>query len=268
MLEKYTDLAVTYGIKIIIAAIILVVGIYIAKWLKKLVVKVMAKKDMDVAVTGFVSSLAYYALLAFVVITALSQVGVQTASFVAVLGAAGLAIGLALQGSLSNFAAGVLILIFKPFRLGDFVEIAGVQGSVSNIQVFTTELLTPDNKSVIVPNSQAMNGTITNYSSRDTRRIDLEVGIGYSDDIDKAKTVLNSIISDNPKVLPQPECTIAVLALADSSVNFAVRPWVKTSDYWDVFFELNETIKKRFDEENISIPFPQQDINIYHNSES
>jgi small conductance mechanosensitive channel len=211
--------------------------------------------------------MVYYALLIFVVIAALGQIGIQTASFVAIVGAAGLAIGLAMQGSLSNFAAGVLIIIFKPFKIGDFVEMAGTAGVVENIMIFTTEMKTGDNKKIIVPNSSVLGGVITNYSANDTRRVDLVMGIGYNDDIDKAKQVLEEIINADERILKDPAPLIAVSELADSSVNFAVRPWVKSADYWAVYFSLNETVKKRFDQEGISIPYPQQDIHL-HKTES
>lgn len=242
------------------ALVILVVGIWVAKKIRSLLKKVMGKKSVDPAVGSFVSSLAYYALVAFVVIAALAEVGVETASFAVVLGAAGLAIGLALQGSLSNFAAGVLILIFKPFRIGDFVELAGTSGTVRQITIFTTELSTADNKKVIVPNSSAMGGNIVNYSAHDTRRVDLVMGISYEDDIDKAKRVLEDILNADERVLKEPAPTVAVVELADSSVNFVVRPWVNKADYWGVYFDVTETVKKRFDAEGISIPFPQQDV--------
>lgn len=254
---------------VLYALAILILGIWVSRRVRNLLNKVMAKKSVDPAVTSFVSSLIYYGLVAFVVVAALSEVGVATTSFVAILGAAGLAVGLALQGSLSNFASGVLILIFKPFRIGDFVEIAGTSGTVKKIQVFTTELATPDNKQVIVPNSQAMGGTITNYSAHDTRRVDMVFGISYQDDIDKASGILRSIVDDDERILKDPEVKIAVSALADSSVNFVVRPWVKKEDYWNVFFDVTEAVKKRFDAEGVSIPFPQRDVHLYHqNSES
>ncbi len=256
-----------YGVKIIVALLIFVIGKWVAKKLSNVTKTVMVSREIDTALINFTSSLVYYALLIFVVIAALGQVGIQTASFVAIVGAAGLAIGLAMQGSLSNFAAGVLIIIFKPFKIGDFVEMAGTAGVVENIMIFTTEMKTGDNKKIIVPNSSVLGGVITNYSANETRRVDLVMGIGYNDDIDKAKQVLEEIINADERILKDPAPLIAVSELADSSVNFAVRPWVKSADYWAVYFALNETVKKRFDQEGISIPYPQQDIHL-HKTES
>lgn len=262
-LEELTARIIPYGIKFIVAIFIFVVGRWIARKVGSGCQRVMTARQIDPALVNFASNLAYYALLIFVVIAALGQIGIQTASFVAIVGAAGLAIGLAMQGSLSNFAAGVLIIIFRPFRMGDFVEMAGTSGVVESIMIFTTELKTGDNKKVIVPNSEVLGGVITNYSAKDTRRVDLVFGIGYEDDIDKAKRVLNEVINGDERVLPDPAPTIAVLELADSSVNFAVRPWVKTPDYWGVYFDLTENIKKRFDQEGISMPYPQRDVHVH-----
>jgi small conductance mechanosensitive channel len=255
-----------YGVKIVIAVAIFFVGKKVAKWVSQMAQTAMIKKQLDPALQHFVSSLVYYGLLVFVIIAALSQVGIQTASFVAIVGAAGLAIGLALQGSLANFAAGFLILMFRPFKIGDYVEVAGTSGSVEKIQIFTTELQTPDNKKVIIPNGAITAATITNYSANDTRRVDLVFGIGYGDDIDKAKAVLRAVIDADDRILKEPATNIAVLQLADSSVNFAVRPWVKSEDYWGVYFDLTETVKKRFDQEGISIPFPQRDVHLHQAS--
>ena len=252
-----------YGVKIIAALVIFIIGKWAARKLGDVTKKVMASRDVDAALVNFASSLVYYALLVFVVIAALGQIGIQTASFVAIVGAAGLAIGLAMQGSLSNFAAGVLIIIFKPFKIGDFVEMAGTAGVVENIMIFTTEMKTGDNKKIIVPNSSVLGGVITNYSAKDTRRVDLVMGIGYDDDISKAKQVLEEIVNADERILKDPAPLVAVSELADSSVNFAVRPWVKSADYWAVYFALNETVKKRFDEEGISIPYPQQDVHLH-----
>ena len=226
--------------------------------------KLLAKNAVDPAIQHFVGGLVSWVLLMFVVIAALGQLGIQTASFVAIVGAAGLAVGLALQGSLANFAAGVLILIFRPFKVGDFVEVAGVSGVVQRIQIFTTELHSPDNKKIIVPNGGIISGNITNYSANDTRRVDLVFGIGYGDDIDAAKAVLESVVAAEARVLTDPAPTVAVVELADSSVNLVCRPWVNTADYWDVYFNITEAAKKALDAKGISIPFPQRDLHLHN----
>jgi len=222
----------------------------------------MKNNDVDAELIGFFDSLIYWLLFALVCVAALGQLGVQTASFIALIGAAGLAIGLALQGALSNFAAGVLIIILRPLRVNDFVEVAGEAGSIQNIKIFTTELRTGDNKCVIIPNSRVLDSNIINYSSTGRRRVDLVFGIGYNDNLDHARKILQDIIQSDERILKDPEPVIAVSELAESSVNFVVRPWVKTADYWGVYFEITEQVKKRFDAEKISIPFPQQDVNI------
>jgi small conductance mechanosensitive channel len=198
-----------------------------------------------------------------VIIAAIGQVGIQTTSFIAIFGAAGLAVGLALQGSLSNFAAGVLIVLFRPYKVGDFVEAAGIAGVVEQVQILTTILKTGDNKQIIVPNGQIMDSIITNYSANDKRRVDMVVGVSYDDDLDKVRSTIEELVAADERILAEPACTIAVSALADSSVNFVVRPWVNTADYWGVMFDLTEAIKKRFDKEGISFPFPQQDVHLY-----
>jgi len=259
-------LLAVYGLKLIAAIFIFIIGRIAAKLVRKGISSLMEKSKQDPTLISFVSNLAYAALMAFVVIAALAKLGIQTASFIAILGAAGLAVGLALQGSLANFASGVLMIIFKPFKVGDYIEGSGVAGTVSEIDIFTTHMTTPDNKMIIVPNAQMTGGNIVNYSSLGTRRVDLTAGIGYGDDIDKAKDVLQSIVESDERILKDPACTIAVSELADSSVNFVVRPWVNVSDYWDVKFALTEIIKKRFDEEGISIPYPQSDVHLYNHS--
>lgn len=253
----------SFVINAVSAGVIFFVGQYLVKLVSNFLKTTMLKRDMDPALAHFLYSMVRWGALAFVVIAALAQLGIQTASFVAIIGAAGLAVGLALQGSLSNFAAGVLILIFRPFKAGDFVEVAGTSGIVEKIQIFTTELRSPDNKQVIIPNSQVTGGNIINYSAKDTRRVDLVMGISYSDDIDKAKAVIEEVVKADEKVLADPEPVIAVHELADSSVNFVVRPWAKTEDYWAVYWGLTEALKKRFDQEGISIPFPQRDVHLF-----
>lgn len=262
--KQYLDLALqyagTYGVKILIALAIFLIGKRIARGITNLATKTMKKQEVDVELIGFFNSLLYWALFAIVVIAALGQVGIQTASFVAILGAAGLAVGLALQGSLSNFAAGVLIILLRPFRVGEFVEMAGTSGTVNNIRIFTTELRTPDNKAVTIPNARVLESNITNFSSTGTRRVDMVFGIGYGDDIDQARDVLNKVIEADKRILTEPAPTVAVNQLADSSVNFIVRPWVASDDYWGVYNDLTESIKKEFDKQGISIPFPQREV--------
>ena len=261
--ELLSTTGVEFGINLVTALVIFFVGRLVARLLVRGLHKVLQRQQVDKTLETFVCNLAGMVLLVFVVIAAISALGIQTASFIAVLGAAGLAVGLALQGSLSNFAAGVLIVLFRPYKVGDWVEAAGISGSVEEVQILTTVLRTGDNKRVIVPNSQIMDAIITNYSANDTRRVDMVVGVSYSDDLDKVRATIEELIAAEDRILDEPAPTIAVSELADSSVNFVVRPWVATSDYWGVHFDLTEAIKKRFDEEGISIPFPQQDVHIY-----
>jgi len=255
--------ALTYGVNILVALIILVVGTWIARIITKSVVKVMNRQNVDPTLVKFLSGLVKALLYIFVIIAAIDKAGIESTSFIAILGAAGLAVGFALQGSLSNFAAGVMLIIFKPIKVGDFVEAAGVMGSVEEIGVFVTTLTTPDNKVIYVPNSQMGGGIITNFSIKDTRRVDMEFGIGYSDDIDKARSVILEILSNDSRILKDPVPDVFVGTLGDSSVNFKVRSWVNAADYWGVYFDTTENIKKKFDENNISIPFPQTDVHLY-----
>ncbi|MCD4846803.1 MAG: mechanosensitive ion channel [Candidatus Aegiribacteria sp.] len=263
ILAKLQEFGTTYGLKIVAAVLIVIVGRLVALGVRKLLRKIMLKSKVDETLVSFTTSLGYVTLLAFVIIAALGQLGIQTTSFVAIIGAAGLAIGLALQGSLANFAAGVLMIIFKPFKVGDFIEGGGVSGSVEEIGIFTTVMKSPDNKMIIVPNAKMTSNNIVNYTANDCRRVDIVAGVGYGDDLDKVRGVLEDILSADDRILKDPAPTIGVLELADSSVNFAVRPWVKTENYWDVFFATQESIKKRFDAEGISIPFPQQDVHLF-----
>ena len=260
--ERVTALATDWGGKILGALAILIVGRIIAKLLSKSIRKLVGDKT-DETLGGFVGSLVYMGLMAVVVMASLDVLGVETTSLAAVLGAAAFAIGFALQDSLGNFASGVMILFFRPFQVDDYIEGGGIAGSVLSISVFNTILKTPDNKRIIVPNGSITSGNIVNYSAHDTRRVDLVFGIGYDDDIKQAKELLETIVREHPKVLDDPEPTIAVSELADSSVNFVVRPWVKTEDYWDVHFDLTETVKLRFDAAGISIPFPQTDVHVH-----
>ena len=261
----------TTGVDFVINVIVAILIFYIGKWVVNLIVegmlKAMRKGDMDKTLRRFVANLARMLLMLFVIIAAINQLGIQTASLIALVGAAGLAVGLALQGSLANFASGVLIVLFRPYKVGDFIEGGGISGSVEEVQILTTVLKTGDNKRVIIPNSQIMGSTITNYSANDTRRVDLVVGVSYDDDLDQVRSELEKLVAADERILDEPAVTIGVSELADSSVNFVLRPWVKTSDYWGVYFGLTEAIKKRFDEVGISFPFPQQDVHL-HNASS
>ncbi|MDN3699109.1 MULTISPECIES: small-conductance mechanosensitive channel MscS [Vibrio] len=261
-LSNNSELLIQYGVNIFSALAILFIGNMIVKAVAGSVAKVLQKKNMDKAVVEFIHALVRYTLFVIVLIAALGRIGVQTASVVAVIGAAGLAIGLALQGSLSNFAAGVLIVAFRPFKSGDYVEIGGVAGAVESIQIFQTILTTPDNKMVVVPNGAVIGSPITNYSRHDTRRIDHVIGVSYSADLQKTKEVITKILESDERILKEPGIQVGVLALADSSVNFVVRPWVKTSDYWNVYFDSLQAIKEGLDKEGIEIPFPQMDVHM------
>jgi small conductance mechanosensitive channel len=267
IVQRIWELVTIYGLKVIAAIAIFVVGRWIAKGFRKLVRNVMGRRKIDPTIVGFVGNLTYVLLLTFVVVAALGQLGIQTTSFIAILGAAGLAIGLALQGSLANFAAGFLMIIFRPFKVGDLIEGAGTTGTVEEIQIFTTLLKTPDNKKVIVPNSKMTADNIVNYTAKGTRRVDMIVGIGYESDIDKAREIMEEIAAGDERVLKDPATTIAVVELADNSVNFVFRPWANASDYWNVWFDLTEKVKKRFDEAGISIPYPQRDIHVYEHKD-
>lgn len=252
----------TYGLQILAALAIFIIGRIVANLITRALRSTMEKRKVEPSLIGFAASLTHAALLVFVVLAALGKLGVQTTSFVAVVGAAGLAIGLALQGSLSNFAAGVLILIFKPYKVSDYVVAGGAEGIITEIGIFTTTLITLDNRTQILPNAIATGGVIENYSKQGTRRLDLVAGVSYSDDIIKVKKVLQDILDNEPRILKDPTPTVGLMEMGDSSINFAFRPWVKVEDYWDLFFELQERIKVRFDEENITIPFPQRDVHL------
>jgi small conductance mechanosensitive channel len=248
---------------IVYAFIILAVGYWGAKMVSRLLKSIMERRNLDLALTGFVVNLVNALIIVFAVIAALNQVGIQTTSLVAVVGAAGLAIGLALKDSLGNFAAGVMILIFKQFKSGDVIEAAGVIGTVETLNIFSTQLKTADNKTIFVPNGKLLGDNIINYSSKPIRRVDLVIGVSYSANLNHVKSVLEDILGSDSRILKDPEATIGVLELADSSVNFAVRPWVESAEYWNVYFDLHATIKTRFDAEGIGIPFPQRDIHLF-----
>ncbi len=249
--------------KILGALIVLIVGIWLSRRIANFFGRVFDRKGVDLTLSNFLRGLIYYALILLVLIAAAGQLGINTMSFLTVLGALGLAIGLALKDSLSNIAAGVMLILFRPFRIGDAVTVAGVTGGVQMVGLFNTVLHTPDNQKIIIPNSKILGDIITNITANDKRRIDLVVGISYEDDIDKAKAILWELAAKDSRILKDPATTVAVAELADSSVNLVFRPWVKTSDYWAVRFDLTEKIKKTFDQEGISIPYPQQDVHLF-----
>jgi len=256
------DYAIPWGIKIVFALVIFYIGRMVVNLVVRGVRKVLNGRGMDEILVTFLCSILRWVLLLFVVVAALSQLGIDTTSLVALLGAAGLAIGLSLQGSLSNFASGVMLIIFRPITKGNFVEVSDTTGVVESIGIFTTTLTTPDNKEVIVPNGAILSNTITNYSARDTRRVDMVFGISYDDDLAKAKSLLEQIIAEDDRVLAEPPPTIALGELGDSSVNFLVRPWANAGDYWGLLWDTTEKVKLRFDEAGISIPYPQMDVHL------
>jgi len=253
---------IAYGLKILGAILIFFIGKLLATFLANLVTKALTKAKVEKTLVKFVHNICYIAIMVFVVLAAINNLGVQTASFIAVLGAAGLAVGLALQGSLANFASGVLLIIFRPFKVGDFVEVGGITGTVQEIQIFNSILNAPDNTRVIVPNSQATGACIKNYTANGTRRVDLVIGVSYGDDIHKAKQVIEGVLTKDQRILKDPAPTVAVLELGDSSVNFVVRPWVKPADYWDVYFQTTADVKLALEANGLTIPFPQRDVHM------
>lgn len=262
--QTISDMVGLYTMNIALAIVIFVIGKWAAKQITQLIVKLLSKqKNMDATLLNFFEDIIYYILLIVVILAALDQIGIETTSVLAILGAAGLAVGLALKDSLSNFASGVMIILFKPFKIGDVVTAGGVTGKIKEIHLFNTEFTTPDNQKILVPNSAITASSIVNINAHETRRVDLIVGIGYDDDIKKAKKLLTNIVEKNSSVLKEEGITIVVAELADSSVNFAVKVWVNTPDYWDVKFALTENIKLTFDKEGISIPYPQTDVHLY-----
>jgi small conductance mechanosensitive channel len=260
--EKISEYAVTYGMNILGAILTLVLGIILAKIIRSLLFKVLQKAKLEGTINSFMCKIAYFLLMIFVAIATLQQLGVQTMSLITAVGAAGLAVGLALQGALTNFAAGMLLVMLKPFKVGDYIQASGEAGTVIEIGILTTIIQSVDNKRITLPNGGLTNGNIVNYSANATRRVDLVAGVSYSDDLDQTRTVLMDVMTSNPLVLKSPEPFVGVLEMADSSVNFAVRPWCKSTDYWDVYFQINEAIKKALDNAEISIPFPQRDVHI------
>ncbi len=263
-IDQLISLATDWGLRVAAAMLIFLAGLWVAKVMTRRTRWLMEKRQVDAALVSFVSSLLHALLLIFVILAAVANLGIQTTSLVAFLGAAGLAVGLALQGSLSNFAAGVLIILFRPFRIGDFIEAGGAAGIVESIGILFTEMKTPDNKKIVAPNSSIMAGFITNVTANDTRRCDMTFGVSYSDDLGKVRSILQEMLAADPRVLPDPAPQIVIAELGASSVNLAVRPWVKQDDFWDFFFEMQLAVKQRFDREGIRIPFPQQDVHLIH----
>ena len=264
-IERLYALAVRYGVKFILAIVVLVVGLIVIRAITRGMVRLMKKREVNPSLIPFLKSLTSILLKVMLIISVMGMVGIQMTSFIAVLGAAGLAVGLALQGTLQNFAGGVMILLFKPYQVGDFIEAQGYMGTVKEIQIFTTHLLTPDNRKVIIPNSPLATNALTNFSAMPTRRIDFSFGIGYADDIDKAKGILLKMAEQDDRILKDENPPVVMVeALADSSVNLKLRVWLESSNYWDVFFEYTEAAKKQFDKAGISIPFPQRDVHVYN----
>ncbi|GAB4154796.1 MAG: mechanosensitive ion channel [Sphingomonadales bacterium] len=257
LVDQYGPMLANMGINLIAAIITLIVGLWLAGWAHRLVAKLLARTGrVDDTLTGFLGSLVRYFIIAFTVLAILGRFGVQTASIIAVLGALGLAIGLALQGTLADVAAGVLLLFFRPFKNGDYVDVGGINGTVKAITLFTCELATPDNRKILVPNGKIWGNPITNFSAHDTRRVDFEFGISYDDDIDKALNVLRACVEADSRCLKDPAPAFVVSALGDSSVNLTMRVWAASGDYWDIFFDMMKTVKQRFDAEGITIPYP------------
>jgi len=263
LMVQLQEAVTTLGPSLLGAILILFFGYFVSRAISDGVRKVRVRAKVDDTLVAFLGNLLYMGLMTLVVISALGRIGVNTTSFAAIIAAAGLAIGFALQGSLANFAAGVMLILFRPFQAGDFVEVAGVSGTIEEIQIFATRLCTPDNKQIVLPNALVTADSVTNYSAKDTRRIDLVIGIGYGDDIPRAKATLDEILAADSRVLKDPAPTVAVSELGDSSVNFVVRPWVETAEYWNVRFALLERIKLEFDARGISIPFPQTDVHLH-----
>jgi small conductance mechanosensitive channel len=261
--EKAIELTMMYAPKVLLALVVLFIGLRVIKMIVRALNKGMEKAQTDESLQKFMGSLVSILLKAILIVSVASMIGIATTSFVAILGAAGLAVGLALQGSLGNFAGGVLILLFKPYKVGDVIDAQGYLGSVHSIQIFNTILKTPDNKTVIIPNGQLASGSLTNFSTEPQRRVDMVFGIGYQDDIAKAKNVIKGLINDDKRILKDPESLVVVSELADSSVNFTVRVWVNAADYWGVYFDMQEKVKLTFDKEGISIPFPQRDVHLF-----
>ena len=264
LIDFITQITADFGLRILYAVLIIFVGRWVVKLLLKIIKSALEKTSIEETVRIFVANLLNTLLMVIIFIAAINQLGIETTSIIAMLGAAGLAIGLSLQGSLANFAAGILVVIFKPYKVGDYIEAGSAAGTVLDIQIFSTVLKTPDHKIVIIPNGTIMKDSIVNYSGQATRRVDIIASCGYEDDIDKVKEILRDILNQEDRILAEPEPKIAVSELADNSINFIVRPWVNSSDVLNVRYSILEQIKKRFDEEGISIPYPQRDVHIYN----
>jgi len=267
-ITKYSDysleLLLEYGPQLILAILTLFIGLWVIRIMLKGFTHIAIKQNIDPNLYPFIRSFIGVLLKTLLIISVMGMVGIEMTSFIAILGAAGLAVGMALSGTLQNFAGGVLILLFKPFKVGDYIEAQGYSGTVKKIQIFNTFLTTPDNKTIILPNGALSTSSMTNYSTEPTRRVDFKFGIGYKDDIDKAKNILRDILESDSRVLKDPKTIIAVSELADSSVNLIARPWVNATDYWSLYFDIQEKVKKTFDQEGISIPYPQQDVHIFN----
>lgn len=262
-LVKNQDLLIHYAVNIIAAIVIFIVGSIIAKIVSGTITRLMKARGVDLTVAHFLSALVRYGIMAFTIIAALGRLGVQTASVIAVICAAGLAVGLALQGSLSNFAAGVLLVLFRPFRTGEFVDLGGVSGTVKDVQIFSTTMLTADNKTIVVPNGKIIAGNIINYSREPNRRVDITVGVAYDADIDIVKKVLGDIVAADSRIMHDQGITIRLNEMAASSLNFVVRAWTTNANYWPVYFDLMENFKRGLDANKIGIPFPQMDVHLY-----
>lgn len=261
--EQMMQFVIKYGGQLLLAIITLIVGLWIISLLIKGLKKLFKVRDMDPGLQSFLLSVSSVALKIMLIISVISMLGVQMTSFIAVLGAAGLAIGMALSGSLQNFAGGVMILMFKPFKVGDYITAQGESGTVSEIQIFHTILKTPDNKTIILPNGPVSTGSLVNYSKEPQRRVDFTFGIGYDDDIDRAKKIILSVIEKDSRILKEPEPFIGVINLGDSSVDLVVRVWAEAVNYWGIFFDIQETVKKEFDKQGVSIPYPQTDVHLF-----
>ncbi|MGD1844770.1 MAG: mechanosensitive ion channel family protein [Salibacteraceae bacterium] len=265
-LVKIKEMIILYGIELLTALVVLVIGLMVIGFITNNIMKLMEKRNVDASLRPFLRTLISVILKIALVITVLGMLEVETTSFVAILGAAGLAIGMALSGTLQNFAGGVMILIFKPFKVGDVIDAQGYIGAVNEIQIFNTILKTPDNRTIIIPNGGLATGSMVNLSTEPQRRVDWTVGIGYGDDVDKAEAVIQKLIDADSRILKDPAPFIAVSELADSSVNFTVRAWVNSADYWGVFFDMNKAVYKTFDQEGLNIPFPQMDVHVHQNN--